>query len=348
MPDNFKLTGDNKIKILFAILFVFNILLYINLFTHHSVLNEIDIDILHNMGTILAAIIILSFISTRLPKFKEYTAGSVYEIVYLLIFGLLSITVSFFNKSTNGESIWGPFLEMFRILSVILILTFLASKSKSFRLTAKGKISWKTQAWQLFVFSILGIVASYFTLDVNGAPANARGLLVVISAFFAGPYVGVPVGIISGLWRYTLGGPTALSCAISTILAGLLGSLVYRWNGNKFPSMSRSAIFMFLFSGFDMFLVTVLTANGKGLLIANALYGPMTFSAVLGIMIFKMFLTEKNDEENAQDSLESDETKPSASDEFNEIKIKEISKELNEYKDKVDKLEKEVNKLKKD
>ena len=77
MLDNFKLTGDNKIKILFAILFVFNILLYINLFTHHSVLNEIDIDILHNMGTILAAIIILSFISTRLPKFKEYTAGSV-------------------------------------------------------------------------------------------------------------------------------------------------------------------------------------------------------------------------------------------------------------------------------
>ena len=133
MLDNFKLTGDNKTKILFAILFVFNILLYINIFTHHSVLNEIDMDILHNMGTILAAIIILSFISTRLPKFKEYTAGSVYEIAYLLIFGLLSITVSFFNKSTNGESIWTPFLEMFRILSVILILTFLASKSKSFR-----------------------------------------------------------------------------------------------------------------------------------------------------------------------------------------------------------------------
>ena len=98
---------------------------------------------------------------------------------------------------------------MFRILSVILILTFLASKSKSFKLTAAGKNSWKTQAGQLFIFSILGIVASYFTLDVNGAPANARGILVVISAFFAGPNVGVPVGLISGLWRYTLGGPTA-------------------------------------------------------------------------------------------------------------------------------------------
>ena len=61
-----------------------------------------------------------------------------------------------------------------------------------------------------------------------------------------------------------------------------------------------------------------------------------------------MFLTEKNYEEDAQDSLESDETQPSASEDFNEIKIKEISKELNEYKDKVDKLEKEVNKLKKD
>lgn len=138
------LLNDKKIAVLLTVLFIFNILLFINLFEYMTITKHVNISILHEVGTIISAIIILGFISTRLPKLKEITDESIYEIAYLVIIGLLSITVSYFNKSANGESLWAPFLEMFRMLSVILILTFIATKSKSFKATVNGKISRKT------------------------------------------------------------------------------------------------------------------------------------------------------------------------------------------------------------
>ena len=63
-------------------------------------------------------------------------------------------------------------------------------------------------------------------MDVNGVPANSRGLVVMISGLLGGPYVGIPVALISGLWRLNLGGPTAVACCVATIMAGVVGSTV--------------------------------------------------------------------------------------------------------------------------
>ena len=62
-----ELTGEKKLIILYSILFVFNILLFINLFAYISILKELNFYSFHEVGTIIAAIIILVFISTRLP-----------------------------------------------------------------------------------------------------------------------------------------------------------------------------------------------------------------------------------------------------------------------------------------
>ena len=153
-----ELTGEKKLIILYSILFVFNILLFINLFAYITVFRQLNFNAFHEVGTIIAAIIILGFISTRLPKLKESTDGSLYEIAYLIIIGILSITVSYFNKSTNGESLWAPFLEMFRMLAVMLILSFVATKSKSFQSLIEKKTSRKTQIWLIIIFGILGIL----------------------------------------------------------------------------------------------------------------------------------------------------------------------------------------------
>ena len=111
--------GEKGILILFLILFIFNIAFFINIFAYMVIIEHININILHDLFTVIAAIIILGFISTRLPRLKEVTDGSIYEIAYLIIMGLLSLTISYFNKSANGESLWAPFLEMFKMLSVI-------------------------------------------------------------------------------------------------------------------------------------------------------------------------------------------------------------------------------------
>lgn len=347
-----KAADDKKILILFIILFIFNIAFYFNLFAYMVIIKDLDIAVLHDLVTIISAIIILGFISTRLPRLREITDGSVYEIAYLIIMGLLSITISYFNKSTNGESLWAPFLEMFRMLSVVLILTYFATKSKSFKSIVKGEFTHKTILWQIVICSILGILASYFTMDVNGAPANARGLVVMIASLLGGPYLGIPVAIISGVWRYFLGGPTALACGVSTVLAGVIGSLVFVWNRCKFLKAYKVAILMFLFSGFDMFLVTVITPKPDGILVANAVYAPMTFAAVLGMLLFTMFLGEKKEEveisEELKQTIEDNSTKISGNMDITDLntdRIIEISQELKEYKEKVDRLEQEMKEM---
>ena len=348
-----KLTGDKKILILLSILLIFNVALFINLFAYMIIVEHISASTLHDIVTIISAIIILGFISTRLSKLKELTDGSVYEIGYLIIMGLLSLTVSYFNKSANGESLWAPFLEMFRMLSVVLILTYIATKSKSFQAIVRGDNSRKTIIWQIIICSILGILASYFTMNVNGIPANSRGLIVMISSMLGGPYVGIPVGIISGLWRYSMGGPTALACCVATIMAGIIGSLVYRWNNGEFLRSYKAALLMLLFSGFDMFLITVLMPQPDGILVANALYAPMTFGAVLGMLLFTMFLGEKKEEitisEELKQTIDDNTDRISTNSDIIDIntdRIIEISQELNEYKDKVDKLEQELSDIK--
>ena len=57
--------------------------------------------------------------------------------------------------------------------------------------------------------------------------ANTRIMGVGISGLLGGPIVGVGVGFIAGIHRYIAGhrymlGGTALSCAISSILAGII------------------------------------------------------------------------------------------------------------------------------
>lgn len=347
------LNGDKKILILFSILLIFNIALFFNLFAYMIIVKHISASALHDLVTIISAIIILGFISTRLTKLKELTDGSIYEIGYLIIMGLLSLTISYFNKSANGESLWAPFLEMFRVLSVILILTYIATKSKSFQAIVRGETSSKIIIWQIIICSILGILASYFTMDINGIPANSRGLIVMISAMLGGPYVGIPVGIISGLWRYGMGGSTALACSVATIIAGIVGSLVYRWNDGKFLRSYKAALLMLLFSGFDMFIITILTPQPDGIIIANAIYAPMTFAAVLGMLLFTMFLGEKKEEveisAELKQILDDNTDNISVNNDMiniNTDKIIEMSNELNEYKDKVDKLERELNDIK--
>ena len=348
-----KLTGDKKILILFSILFIFNVALFINLFAYMVIIKNINASVLHDLVTVISAIIILGFISTRLSKLKELTDGSVYEIGYLIIMGLLSLTISYFNKSANGESLWAPFLEMFRMLSVILIITYIATKSKSFQAIVKGDTSRKTIISQIIICSIIGILASYFTMDINGIPANSRGLIVMIASMLGGPYVGIPVGLISGLWRYNMGGTTALACSVATILASIVGSFVHIWNGRKFLRAYKAALLMLLYSGFDMFLITVLTPRPDGLLIANTLYAPMTFSAVLGMLLFTMFLGEKKEEilisEELKQTLDDNTDKISVNTDIIDIntdRIIEMSQELKEYKDKVDKLEQELSDIK--
>ena len=190
-------------------------------------------------------------------------------------------------------------------------------------------------------------------MDVNGVPANARGLVVMIASLLGGPALGLPVGIISGVLRMFMGGPTAFACGTSTIIASIVGSVVYIWNGGKFLRSYKAGILMFLFSGFDMFMITALTPRPAGMIYATNLYAPMTFASVLGILLFTLFLGEKKEEEGLSSELkqtiDDNSFKISTNSDIIDVntdRIISLSQELEEYKAKVDESELELQKYK--
>ena len=290
--------NDKKINAIFVLLLITNIILYARMIQYYLQIHfTIEFSTINNIITIFSAIIILGYISTILPKFRDMGDSNLYEAGYLIIMGLLSITISYFNSSTNGQFLWAPFIDMFKVLSVLLIFTLIATRFKSFKDLLHGKTTIKNQIICIIIFGIIGILASRYTVNINGIPANVRCLIIMISGLFGGPIVGIPSALIAGSYNYMIGGTTAIPYAITTIISGIIGSIIYIWNDKKFLGTVKSAILMFLFVGFDMFLINLLTNESVSIPLINTTYPPMLFASVLGIILFSMIIAERNDYE---------------------------------------------------
>ncbi|XES77663.1 MAG: LytS/YhcK type 5TM receptor domain-containing protein [Candidatus Bathyarchaeia archaeon] len=77
---------------------------------------------------------------------------------------------------------------------------------------------------------LFGLLAIYGTLMgtplEDGTIINVRELAVMAAGFAGGPLAGLIAGLMGGIHRYTVGGATALPCAISTILIGVIAGFV--------------------------------------------------------------------------------------------------------------------------
>ncbi|WP_405295249.1 LytS/YhcK type 5TM receptor domain-containing protein [Methanobrevibacter sp.] len=289
-------------------------------------------NFLNNVFTMGSAIIIFGFISTRLPQFRNLGDSSIYEIGYLVIIGLLSIIISYFNKTTNTDAVIDPYLDMFKVLSVLLIVLILASKPKVFKDLINKKVSKKGLIYGVIVFTILGCLASVYTIPVNEAFANVRNLVVMIGSLIGGPFVGIPCAIISGIFRYSMGGPTAFPCSLATVLAGVFGSLIYHFRDKRFLRGMSSVVLMFLYVGFEMFLIILLSPENISIPYIHNIYLLMLFGSVFGMILFIMIIKEVKSGNEIN---------------YEELRINELENTLDEYGDKIEKLEEDIEILKK-
>ena len=318
--------------IIFLILVVSNIVLIASLikyyYFHHSF--SISFDLLTNIFSMVAAIIVLGFISTRLPQFRNYGDSSFYEVGYLIILGVFGIVLSYFNKSTNTESFFAPFLSMFRVLSVMLIFLIIVSKIKSFKNILNKKATKKDLLVCAIIFSILGCIASMYYVPVHDSLGNVRNLIIMIAGLFGGPFVGIPSGIIAGGFRLFQGGDTAFPCSLATVIAGFLGSFIYVINNKKFLKRSSAVILMFLYIGFEMLLINLLTPESISIGYINDIYPLMLFAAVLGMILFLMIIKENNDDEVS----------------YEQLRINEFENTLDEYQHEIEQLKEDIELLK--
>ena len=254
-------------------------------------------------------------------------------MVALVLICAIGIITSYFGGKLNIPTLLEPYLEMFKYLSAVLIFILIAINIKPFKAILNGKFTRKNQMTCLIIFTMIGLFASYVHMNINDTPANIRCLVVMISGLFGGPVVGIPVGIISGAYRFTLGGITALPCSISTVISGIIGSLFFLWNDKKFPNFTEGIFLMFLFTGFEMLMIILLTPQDISFPFVKDIYPIMLFASVVGMLLFSIIIWEERQKSNDEISDE-------------DSKIKEIEAELNSNNEQIEELKREIEELK--
>ncbi len=117
-------------------------------------------------------------------------------------------------------------LLLLQQMCVFLVIAWLMSKTRLFIPLMQVTVRLPHKLLCYVTFSIFCIMGTYFGLHIEDSIANTRAIGAVMGGLLGGPVVGGLVGLTGGLHRYSLGGMTALSCMVSTIVEGLLGGLV--------------------------------------------------------------------------------------------------------------------------
>lgn len=134
---------------------------------------------------------------------------------------------------------------MIERVGVLITLAFLLSRMKSFRNVVQKEHAMKEKIIFIFIFGSFGIISNFTgveidsgvvtsnvwqtDVDIDSAIANTRIMGVTIGGLLGGPLVGIGVGLIAGFHRLTLGGFTAVACAFSTILAGIVTGVLGKY-----------------------------------------------------------------------------------------------------------------------
>ena len=149
------------------------------------------------------------------------------------------------------------------------------------------------------IFSVFCVMGTYFGLNINDSIANTRAIGSVLGGLLGGPSVGLLVGFTGGLHRYSLGGMTAFSCMISTIVEGLIGGLVHRYymkrgQINKLFNPWTAAGVTFIAELAQMAIILLLARPfNEALNLVKDIAAPMIIANTIGAAMFIRILLDR-------------------------------------------------------
>ncbi|MBD1577342.1 histidine kinase [Vibrio sp. S11_S32] len=133
------------------------------------------------------------------------------------------------------------FLMLFEVLeraALMLTALFLLTQAKLFK-NIMNKQASERKTFEVALISLLfiffAIFSTYTGVEVEGSLINVRIIAIVSGGILFGPWVGLPAGILSGIHRYLIDidGPTSIPCLITSILAGVLSTVVHKHTEKK-------------------------------------------------------------------------------------------------------------------
>ncbi|EFF5624098.1 two-component regulatory system sensor histidine kinase BtsS [Escherichia coli] len=190
-------------------------------------------------------------------------------------------------------------LLLLQQMCVFLVIAWLMSKTPLFIPLMQVTVRLPHKLLCYVTFSIFCILGTYFGLHIDDSIANTRAIGAVMGGLLGGPVVGGFVGLTGGLHRYSMGGMTALSCMISTIVEGLLGGLVHsilirRGRTDRVFSPITAGAVTFIAEMIQMLIILAIARPYEDAVrLVSNIAAPMMVTNTVGAALFMRILLDK-------------------------------------------------------
>jgi sigma-B regulation protein RsbU (phosphoserine phosphatase) len=173
------------------------------------------------------------------------------------------------------------------VIAVAFLYVFiqLVSPRKPFQNLLDNTASWKEKAVIILLFGGLSMLGTYIGTELPSG-ANFRDIGPIIAGLAGGPVVGVITGLIGGIYRYTMGGFTAVPCALATIFIGLFCGLIYLKNGKRLIKIPQAVLVVVIMELFH-FALTLAIARpfDDALNVVKTVFIPMIVANSVGVAV---------------------------------------------------------------
>jgi len=175
-------------------------------------------------------------------------------------------------------------------IAILMIIGYVLPRFSLFRRTVfEHKKKWSDVLVLSAIFGGIGILSTYTGIRINGAIVNTRVIGVIAGGFLGGPWVGLLSGLIAGLhrWVIDINGFTAFSCAVSTIIEGIIGGLMYRIIRSSKKKYYWIFIATFIAEVIQMLVILIIAQPfADAVALVKVISIPMVFLNSFGVVIF--------------------------------------------------------------
>lgn len=229
-------------------------------------------------------------------------------------YNILTLTSSDIDimSSAQPHTIFGDYLTLFAACEVyIYVFMEIVTKIHAVEQVIFKRATLRDYTGFIIIFGLFSIFGTYIGIPVeNGVISNIRDLSPMISGLVGGPYVGIIVGLIGGIHRFSLGGETALTCLIATVLAGLFAGIIYHLNKDKLLGIVPAMVFAATFEIFHGFIGMIMVQPlSEGIELFFRITPSMVIANALGLAISIIIVNSKIELESflhpeVQDNME--------------------------------------------
>jgi phosphoserine phosphatase RsbU/P len=178
-------------------------------------------------------------------------------------------------------------LVLLQLICVIIVVAYLLTRTRFFLEVLDGHPSLKAQVILVLLFGALSIYGTLSGIEFLGSPINVRDLGPMLAGLLGGPLVGLGAGLIGAAHRMTMGGFTMVPCSIATVLAGLIGGLIWLFYQRKFAGIMIAVLFAILMEGLHMSLVLLMCRPfGQAVEVVAMVALPMIMANAAGMFVF--------------------------------------------------------------